>query len=141
MEYENMSDIITNLFSYVDLVWAVFVYAITWVTIVFQIILNPFLLIMVVLTLANIYVVLKSNIRSEIALNYGAFICGFARASYAIVIAILPVILSVITNIIRMLQGIMSSAPVNILGTGVSPGTVVAIAVIILFTLYSILSF
>lgn len=136
-----MSNLVTNLFSYLDLIWAFLAYAVTWITLTLQIILNPFLLLMIVLTLANVYVVLKSRTRKEIVLNYGSFISGFFRAAYSIVMALVPIAIGIITNIIGLINGILGSAPVTILGTGVSPGTIVAVAIIILLAIYSVVSF
>jgi len=133
-----MSNLVIDLFSYLEIIWQLFAYGITYISLILQIILNPFLLLTVVLTLANIYVVIKSKTRSEIVLGYGNFISGFFKVGYSIIIAVIPIMISTISSIVALISGVMSAPPVTVLGTGVAPGTVMALAIMVLIVLYSV---
>lgn len=135
-----MSNIISGLAGFLDSSWIIIQYIYTDIVILIGLIINPILLLMVVLTLSNIYVVLKSHTRKEIILNYGSFFGMFASVCYSALIAIIPIISLVISSIVGLISAIMASAPVTVLGTGVSPGTIVVAAVLIILAVYSIFS-
>jgi len=71
-------------------------------------------------------------------LGYGNFISGFFKVGYSIIIAVIPIMISTISSIVALISGVMSAPPVTVLGTGVAPGTVMALAIMVLIVLYSV---
>ena len=125
-----MVDMVTGLASFVVMIWALLSFIITDIGIIISIILDPFLFLMVVLTLANIYTVMISKTRREIVTNYGRFFSIAASASYNTIVAVVPVITSLYSSVIGLIQGSMTSW-----GTG----TLITIAVIAILLAYSLI--
>jgi len=135
-----MTNIITGLFSFIDVVWTILQYIIVDIGITISLIVDPMLFIMVILIFANIYVVLKSRTRKELVLNYGGYFSMIAVGLYYIAVAIIPVLFGIISGISNIITGILSAPPVTVAGTGVAPGTLLAIAIVVLLLAFSIVS-
>lgn len=127
-----MVDLVTGIVSFIDIVWTLLSFIITDIGLIISIIFNPFLFLMIVLTLANIYTVIKSKTRREIIVNYGKFFSMTANAIFNTISAAIPVIMSLIQSVTGLIQGGMTSW-----GTG----TLITAAIIIILLAYSIVTY
>lgn len=127
-----MVDLVTGIVSFIDIVWTLLSFIITDIGLIISIIFNPFLFLMIVLTLANIYTVVKSKTRREIIVNYGKFFSMTANAIFTTISAAIPVIMSLIQSVTGLIQGGMTSW-----GTG----TLITAAIIIILLAYSIVTY
>lgn len=137
-----MIDIVSQMLLWLTGVWDLLIYIITDIIIIIGIILNPFLFLAVILVLANIYVIIKAKTKSEVVQYYGQFLSMTATGIYTVIISVTPIIISIVSTISNLVGSVMTAPSVaTVAGTGISPGAGIALILIVIFALYSLVSF
>lgn len=137
-----MTNILTPMFDFIGTLFDFFnlMLNITWQLL--QVIASPYLLLMVVFTIAHIYVLIVSSTRKQMIGNYFVFFKTFINGSYNAIVGIMPILVSVFSGFYALLVGIMNAPPASVefatFTVGVPPGAFVVVAIIILWASYLI---
>ena len=127
-----MTDIITFLLSAIGTVTDLIGFLITDLGIIISVILDPFLLLMIIFTISHFYTVIVSKTRKELIINYFKFFKMAGSGMYTAINAFIPLIIGIVQGVIGLIQGIMSAPPIQILGTGIGIGTIIAVGLLLI---------
>lgn len=134
-----MTDFITSITGLITIAFSLLYIIFNLIVIGVQIITNPYLFLMCIFTLSHLYVLVKSKTQQEILINYGNYYKDVGKAIYNIIHSAIPVIMGIIQTIAVIIQGIMDTPPITILGTGISIGNILAAAILIILIIAGIL--
>jgi len=131
-----MVDFLTGLLQFLVTVFDFFGILFTDIKIVIGIILNPYLFLMVIFTIAHIYVLLMSQTRKRIIVNYFVFFQKTANGIYNVIVAIILTISAILSNIASVLQSVITAPGIVILGNSVPVGAVFAVILALIVAVY-----
>lgn len=120
-----MVDIVTALISYLTGIFAFFNILFSLFGIMLEVITNPYLFLVVLFTVANVYVCISAHTRKEIIIKYASFIKESIKGFYKVIQAAIPLAVGVVKAVAQIISGLESN-------TYVGAAVAVIIAAIIL---------